>query len=552
MLTKVKFNERQFIALIITLKLILILLYLCQPFIHIFKYVCDDAYYYFQVAKNFTEGKGIVFNENNPTNGFHPLYFYILSIIFYFCPEKVYLPIYIALFILCIFDIGTSIIFYYIGKIAYNIRTGIIASLFWTFNPYILQVILLGMETTIQLFFISLFIYYILKKNKKTNFTVKESVIIGIILMFIILSRLDGVFFTISFIFFIIFEKLKILKEINELNFKNFLKIIKQRDFLIIGFIPFIITILWILWSYFYVGTFTPISGNIKSVFLEENLNLYSYNLFITIKRTVAFPINLIYYRPGNEIIQIIFLSIFFGIPILFEFYLIFIKKDNFLLKKIEEFSFLIIPFGFFILFYWFLLEDMWPWYAMFPCFIIVLFYSFILSHLLEYINKKNHLSKRKNRIYIKIKKNIPLILFSIFLINFSFNYIDINTHYREDNYYYIHMEMIKYIEENISEDKNVGSFNTGILQYYSLKRDIINLDGVINSEAYYAHVNNNFTDFLKENNIEYLLDYKGFEQKINQSDDMNVKIVKYFGKVNDPFTGKTWREYYLWKIEFL
>jgi hypothetical protein len=34
----------------------------------------DDAYYYFKVAQNISEGKGSTFDGINPTNGYHPLW----------------------------------------------------------------------------------------------------------------------------------------------------------------------------------------------------------------------------------------------------------------------------------------------------------------------------------------------------------------------------------------------------------------------------------------------------------------------------------------------
>src|SRR4030042_943851 len=34
----------------------------------------DDAYYYFKVAQNISEGHGSTFDGINPTNGYHPLW----------------------------------------------------------------------------------------------------------------------------------------------------------------------------------------------------------------------------------------------------------------------------------------------------------------------------------------------------------------------------------------------------------------------------------------------------------------------------------------------
>ena len=67
------------------------------------KFLSDDAYYYYSLAKNIVNGHGIVFNYGIPTNGFHPLYVLILLPFFELLyPLGVNLPIYASLFILTI------------------------------------------------------------------------------------------------------------------------------------------------------------------------------------------------------------------------------------------------------------------------------------------------------------------------------------------------------------------------------------------------------------------------------------------------------------------
>ena len=39
----------------------------------------DDAYYYFQIARNLADGGGVSFDGETPTNGFHPLWLVLLT-----------------------------------------------------------------------------------------------------------------------------------------------------------------------------------------------------------------------------------------------------------------------------------------------------------------------------------------------------------------------------------------------------------------------------------------------------------------------------------------
>ena len=47
----------------------------------------DDAYYYFGVARNLAAGAGSTFDGINPTNGYHPLWCWILVPIFWLIPQ---------------------------------------------------------------------------------------------------------------------------------------------------------------------------------------------------------------------------------------------------------------------------------------------------------------------------------------------------------------------------------------------------------------------------------------------------------------------------------
>ena len=501
------------------------------------------------IARNFANGKGVVFNENVPTNGFHPLFFLILIPIFYFFNFDIYLPIYISLFILCLFNIGTGILLYYIGKEAYNKRAGIIASSFWLFNPYLINVTLLGLETPIQIFFISTLIYYSIKIKKKRSVTLRDSFVVASLISLIILSRLDGIFFLVSIILVISFNEIIVLKRRNQFKFLNFFRIIKKKEIFIIFFIPTLVFLFWMLWSFFSTGHFAPTSAGIKTI---ETLLVRDDQYFIRLRKVVemliAFPINMINYRPGDNILQITLFFLYFGIPIIFAFFTWLFKKDQFLKELLKLFDFLIIAFSLYLVYYIFYQMNVWPWYALYPCFFVILFFSLCLSYM---INKINDI-KTKNKMMAKIlsKKTISLLFLIIFSMNFTYNYHEINTHRTNEKQYDIRMDMIEYVEENIPEDEKIGSFNTGILQYFSLKRDIINLDGAVNTESYNAKANGNFSDYLIEKGIKYLLDGEQFGKILNKSKSLDLTTIKYFGYSRVPYRSNFKDKFYLWKIE--
>jgi hypothetical protein len=53
----------------------------------------DDAFYYFKVAQNISEGRGITFDGLSTTNGFHPLWMAICVPIFSLARINLFLPL---------------------------------------------------------------------------------------------------------------------------------------------------------------------------------------------------------------------------------------------------------------------------------------------------------------------------------------------------------------------------------------------------------------------------------------------------------------------------
>ena len=48
----------------------------------------DDSYFYLQVAWNFAHGRGSTFNNLMPTNGYHPLWMLVCSLVYKVFPDR--------------------------------------------------------------------------------------------------------------------------------------------------------------------------------------------------------------------------------------------------------------------------------------------------------------------------------------------------------------------------------------------------------------------------------------------------------------------------------
>jgi hypothetical protein len=158
----------------------------------------DDAYYYFKVAQNISEGHGSTFDGINRTNGYHPLWMLICVPIFALARFDLILPLRILLLVMSGLSVATGILLYrLIGKI-FIPAIGAIAALFWVFSYEILTVIYQqGLETGIAAFFIVLLVYKLYDFEiswRKNTVTKKQIAVLAIIAVLTMFSRLDLVF----------------------------------------------------------------------------------------------------------------------------------------------------------------------------------------------------------------------------------------------------------------------------------------------------------------------------------------------------------------------
>jgi len=159
----------------------------------------DDAYYYFKVAQNISEGHGSTFDGINPTNGYHPLWTVICIPIFALARFDLVLPLRILLLVMSGLSVATGILLYrLLGKI-FAPFIGALAAIYWVFDPQVLNVVYQqGLETGIAAFFIILFLYKLHDFEiswRKVDISKKQLITLGLLAALTMFSRLDLVFF---------------------------------------------------------------------------------------------------------------------------------------------------------------------------------------------------------------------------------------------------------------------------------------------------------------------------------------------------------------------
>jgi hypothetical protein len=120
----------------------------------------DDAYYYFKVAQNISEGHGSTFDGINKTNGYHPLWMLVCVPIFALARFDLILPLRILFVVSGALSVATGILLYRLVGKMFAPAVGAITAMGWVFSLHVLNAVYVqGLETGIAAFFIVLLIY---------------------------------------------------------------------------------------------------------------------------------------------------------------------------------------------------------------------------------------------------------------------------------------------------------------------------------------------------------------------------------------------------------
>ncbi len=154
----------------------------------------DDAFYYFKVAVNFINGKGMTFDGINLSNGFQPLWELVCIAIFWTAKWSLILPLRLLVIVSALLNAGTAIFIFRILRRFIPAGTAAIPAILWLFLPYIhATVVQNGLETGLSVFFVA-FLFFLTVEWQKEDLKFRQLALLGIVAGLAILARLDNIF----------------------------------------------------------------------------------------------------------------------------------------------------------------------------------------------------------------------------------------------------------------------------------------------------------------------------------------------------------------------
>jgi hypothetical protein len=277
--------------------------------------VSDDSFYFIMIAKNVVAGNGFSFDGIHATNGFQPLWLFLLLPLALIKNKTLLLLALLAL--QSLLNILFFILLYALIKRLTNAKVALISIVFIAFNPFLMPRILLnGMETSLSLFTATLLVYYFVNNFVYRDPTRINYLVLSIISLLSFFARLDNVFLISSVYLFILIHYRK--------------RIYNHLPKLLLGSLPFLLVIPYLISNYRFAGSIIPISGIIKSLWHESCLSatwsagtgivkyLFVFRFFITdnIQKLSDHASSLLRLDPG-PVIVLLFLTVIAAVVIL-------------------------------------------------------------------------------------------------------------------------------------------------------------------------------------------------------------------------------------------
>lgn len=155
----------------------------------------DDAFYYFQIARNIATGHNVTFDGETLTNGFHPLWMVLLTPVYLFTDDQD-LAVHVGLTMASVLSAGTVFFVYAIVRVlTANLWASLAAASFYALHPYLIVESLNGMETSLTVFMVAVTTWLFLRiACRSERRPLADYAWLGVSAGLMVLARTDTVF----------------------------------------------------------------------------------------------------------------------------------------------------------------------------------------------------------------------------------------------------------------------------------------------------------------------------------------------------------------------
>jgi hypothetical protein len=514
-------QEKKDTFFVICIILIIVIPHIFVVFAHshfvLDRFTTDDSFYYFKTAQNIIEGQGVTFDGIARANGFHPLWMFLLVPVFFLARYDLILPLRLVIFLQTILGLGSALVLYKLVRTKCSQWTSLVAALFWAFSPFTYDLVFKGgTEAGLNALFLVLLwwqYYRVSEKLSHGKINLKQITFLGGLASFTVLSRLDNVFL----IFFVGGWLIIRFWRQPGVEIEYWIATIKWWIRLSIAyFAPIVATLgLYLVINQIYFGSAMPVSGKVKRWWGTLKFTVYGkptesvsdiFSEIFSPDRSIGSwsiiisPLNNLmdWYRLleiGSKIIFGLILISVFGFIVFF-----IIQNRKFVFRTFWQWNLIALFFGCIahILYYKFsghVAQKEWYWLA--ESLFVVLILGIVLESIAHEILKLPYGEK--------MIAAVSLIL----VISISLPYMRIPIHiltYLPNEEEHFYLKRARWLTENTEPNSLIGMTGSGSSGYFVQERVLVNLDGLINSQEYFIHLQNATADeYLEIIGLDYV-----------------------------------------------
>jgi hypothetical protein len=477
----------------------------------------DDAYYYFQIARNIATGHNVTFDGETLTNGFHPLWMIVLTPLYLFSDDQD-LPIHLGLTLASLLSAGTVFFVYAIVRtLTGNVWASLAGASFYAFHPYLIVESVNGMETALTVFMVAMTTWLFLRiacRSERTSLVQYGE--LGLSAGLMVLARTDTVFILPLMLLFMI---------VRERGWQRLTSPLATGGLALLVIAP------WAIWSLVSFGTIVQVSG-VAIADIERQKFLAAHgSSFLTqldhawdITRDAFFvqlPRFYLVSRHGPRLPILLALGGFLAAMLLAP-----LAPQR--RQATRQIGLLLIPTVGIVsalLFHTAIRWHVRGWYFA-PMALVGAAFLGIVVNYLHGVLRGTHLGWRTHKhqdgstgfalpvgspALGRWRRLAILALYGMVALALVIRYgPQRSEHWVQPLPHRLNaLEAAYWLKENTQSEARIGSFNAGIIGYFS-DRTVINLDGVVNEEAYEARRDGRLMEYVQAKDIQYLVDLHG------------------------------------------
>ncbi|MFN8491955.1 MAG: hypothetical protein U0350_30420 [Caldilineaceae bacterium] len=448
----------------------------------------DDAFYYFQIAHNIVLGKGVTFDGLAPTNGFHPLWMLLTTLVFQFFSGDNAVRATLVLSS-CLDMLAVWLLYRAVKYLTGQPEAGILAALIYALNPTIWMFALNGLETALNMAIVAILTERLIVWRIQSQLTHKEAALLGLLFGLALLARTDNIFLLVvsALVILLMWRQLTVWRRLQVLG--------------IASAITVLVTAPWFLWNYFTFGSLVQVSGTILP-YIQHQMFIHRtglaplawsnlpYILYVHIYDDI---VNIFiwagYGRLSNTDGSILPVTLFITLCTAFIWYSPISRQEFF--SQLKTIVFL--PVTLFLLFLyhsgirWVYRE----WYILPISWTILLILGMVYALVLNFADGRSQNKQAMHRLIW------TLLCVALFVRSMNVWRIGI---YPNQSSFTVLVQAI----DKLPEGTRVGVADSGYVGF-RVKRSIVNLDGVVNNQAANAMFAHQLMDYLLKTHVDYI-----------------------------------------------